>query len=61
MRKGDYVMFADRAWCVWLEHADGSLQIKCLNSQITGVDNMQVFAHELTKIPKEIADIMRGV
>ena len=61
MRRGDYVLFDNIAWQVWLKHADGSFQIKCLQPDITWINNMQVKAEDCTPITKEVADIMRAV
>jgi hypothetical protein len=61
MRRGDYVLFDNIAWQVWLKHADGSFQIKCLQPDLTWVDNTQVKPEDCTPITKEVADIMRAV
>jgi len=61
MQKGDYVLYDGIAWFVWLEHLDGSIQIKTLEPHRTWIDNTQVFPEDCTPITKEVADIMRGV
>jgi hypothetical protein len=61
MRKGDYLLYSDMAWLVCKEHLDGTIQIKCLQPDLTWIDNMQVKPEQCTPITKEVADIMRVV
>ena len=61
MRKGEYVLYDDLTWVVWLEHLDGTFQIKCLEPLKTWIDNAQVRPNQCTPITKEVADIIIGV
>ena len=61
MQVGDYVLLNDIAWVVWLDHQNGTIQIKSLEPHKTWIDNMQVRPKDCTPITKEVADIMRSV
>ena len=61
MRRGDYLIYNDMLWFVWITHLDGSYQIKPVNQGETWVGNMQVRHKDCTPITREVANIMRGV
>jgi len=61
MRVGSYVLFDDIVWKVWLEHADGSIQIKTIEPLRRWINNIQVSPKDCIPLAKEVVDIMRGV
>lgn len=61
MREGDFVLYDNELWVVWLKHLDGSYQIKSVTPKRTWIDNMQVDSKDCTIVTKEVADIMRAV
>jgi hypothetical protein len=61
MREGDFVLYDNELWVVWLKHLDGSYQIKSVTPLRSWIDNMQVEPDQCTIVTKEVADIMRTV
>ena len=61
MCEGDFVLYDNELWVVWLKHLDGSYQIKSVTPLRSWIDNMQVEPDQCTIVTKEVADIMRTV
>lgn len=60
MKVGDYVLYGDIVWRVWVKHSSGSYQIKNLTPRINYIDNQEVMPEDVEVITKEVADVIRS-
>jgi hypothetical protein len=61
MKIGDYVLYDDMVWIVWMKHARDTYQIKTLEPLKTWIDNLEVVPEDVEVLDKSVADVMRSM